>query len=100
MNQAEMTPAEVNAVVEEAHKHRLPVVAHAHRPDEIRRGLEAGVDDFEHTGLAMAPEYPPEIIAAIRARPARMNAGPFYWTPTSEGLFNYEYVRDHPDHLD
>ncbi len=100
IDQDEMTPAEVNAVVEEAHKHRLPVVAHAHRPDEIRRGLEAGVDDFEHTGLAMAPEYPPDIIAAIRARTARMNAGPFYWTPTIEGLFNYEYVRDHPDHLD
>ena len=40
-------------------------VAHAHRPEEIRRGLEAGVDCFEHTGLAAAPEYPPDVIAAL-----------------------------------
>jgi len=100
IDQDEMTPEEVKAVVDEAHKHKLSVVAHSHRPDEIRRGLEAGVDDFEHTGLAMAPEYPPDIIAAIRARTARMNAGPFYWTPTIEGLFNYEYIRDNPQHLD
>ena len=100
IDQDEMAPAEVRAVVEEAHKHKLPVVAHAHRPDEIRRGLEAGVDDFEHTGLATAPEYPADIIAAIRDRTARMNAGPFYWTPTIEGLLNYEYLRDHPEALD
>jgi len=100
IDQDEMTPAEVHAAVDEAHKHGLMVVAHSHRPDEIRRGLEAGVDDFEHTGLAMAPEYPPDIIAAIRARTARSNAGPLWWTPTIEGLFNYEYIRDHPDHID
>jgi imidazolonepropionase-like amidohydrolase len=100
IDQDEMSLEEVHAVVDEAHKHKLPVVAHAHRPDEIRRGLEAGVDDFEHTGLATAPEYPADILAAIRARTARMNAGPFFWTPTIEGLFNYEYVRDHPEMLD
>lgn len=100
IDQDEMTLAEVRAVVDEAHKHGLAVIAHSHRPDEIRRGLEAGVDDFEHTGLAMAPEYPPDIIAAIRARTARSNAGPLWWTPTIEGLFNYEYIRDHPDHID
>src|SRR5262249_34422875 len=47
----QMTMEEVQAVVDEAHQHRLPVVAHAHRPEEIRRGLLAGVDNFEHTGL-------------------------------------------------
>ena len=46
------------AVVDEAHKRGLPVVAHSHRPEEIRRGLAAGVDYFEHTGLSSAPEYP------------------------------------------
>ena len=39
---------------------RKPVVAHSHRPEEIRAGLLAGVDCFEHTGLAAAPEYPAE----------------------------------------
>ena len=46
----------------------LMVVAHAHRPEEIRRGLAAGVDNFEHTGLSSAPEYPEDIIKAIRER--------------------------------
>ena len=35
---------EVQAVVDEAHRRGLPVVAHSHRPEEIRRGLAAGVD--------------------------------------------------------
>lgn len=100
IDQDQMTMEEVMAVVDEAHKSKLPVVAHAHRPEEIRRGLAAGVDCFEHTGLATAPEYPPDIIALIRARTARMNLGPMFWTPTIEGLFNYEYVRDNPEKLD
>jgi imidazolonepropionase-like amidohydrolase len=100
IDQDQMTMEEVQAVVDEAHKHRLPVVAHSHRPEEIRRGLAAGVDCFEHTGLSSAPEYPPDVIAAIRERAAQMNLGPLFWTPTIEGLFNYEYVRDHPEQLD
>jgi imidazolonepropionase-like amidohydrolase len=100
IDQDEMTMEEVRAVVDEAHKHNLPVIAHSHRPDEIRRGLQAGVDGFEHTGLATAPEYPPDIIGMIRERTARGAAGPLFWTPTIEGLFNYEYIRDHPEKID
>ena len=100
IDQDQMTMEEVRAVVEEAHARRLPVVAHSHRPEEIRRGLAAGVDDFEHTGLATAAEYPADIVAMIRERTARGNAGPLFWTPTIEGLFNYEYVRDNPEKLD
>lgn len=100
IDQDQMTVEEVQAVVDEAHKNRLPVVAHAHRPEEIRRGLAAGVDCFEHTGLATAPEYPPDVIAMIRERTAKMNLGPLFWTPTIEGLFNYEYIRDNPEQLD
>ncbi len=95
-----MTLDEVRAVVDEAHRRNLPVVAHAHRPEEIRRGIAAGVDNFEHTGLAAAPEYPEDIITLIRERAANMAAGPLFWTPTIEGLFNYEYVRDNPEHID
>ena len=36
----------------------------------------------------------------IRERTARGNAGPLFWSPTIEGLFNYEYVRDNPEKLD
>lgn len=100
IDQDQMTMEEVRAVVDEAHQHGLMVVAHAHRPEEIRRGLAAGVDNFEHTGLSNAPEYPPDVIAALRARTAQMNLGPLYWTPTIEGLFNFEYTRDHPEKLD
>jgi imidazolonepropionase-like amidohydrolase len=100
IDQDQMTMEEVRAVVEEAHARGLPVVAHSHRPEEIRRGLAAGVDNFEHTGLATAAEYPPDIVAMIRERTARGNAGPLFWTPTIEGLFNYEYVRDNPEKLD
>ncbi len=100
IDQDQMILDEVRVVVEEAHKRGLPVVAHAHRPEEIRRGLATGVDCFEHTGLASAPEYPQDIIDAIRERTAKMNLGPLFWTPTIEGLLNYEYLRDNPESLD
>jgi imidazolonepropionase-like amidohydrolase len=100
IDQDQMTMDEVRAVVDEAHRRGLPVVAHSHRPEEIRRGLAAGVDNFEHTGLSSSPEYPPDVIAAIRERTANMSAGPLFWTPTIEGLLNYEYVRDNPEALD
>lgn len=52
-------------------------VAHAHRPDEIRRGLQAGADVFEHTGpppgtpclLSDHPEPPPHPGAQVPAAP-------------------------------
>ncbi len=100
IDQDEMTMDEVRAVVDEAHKRKLPVVAHAHRPEEIRRGLAAGVDDFEHTGLATAPEYPADIIEALRARTAQGNRPPLYWTPTIDVLTNYGTRRDHPEYID
>src|SRR6266487_4676 len=94
IDQDEMTMEEVRAVVAEAHRLGKPVVAHAHRPEEIRRALAAGVDCLEHTGLATAPEYPPDIIAMLRERTSKMSLGPLWWTPTVEGLLNYEYFRD------
>lgn len=100
IDQDQMTMEEVEAVVDEAHKHDLTVVAHSHRPEEIRRGLKAGIDCFEHTGLSSAPEYPADVIEMIKERTAQMNLGPLFWTPTVEGLYNYEYVRDNPEKLD
>ena len=96
IDQDGMSDAELAAIVDEAHKHGLPVVAHAHRPEEIRRGLKAGVDCFEHTGLAASPEYPPDVIAALRERTGNMASGPLFWTPTIEGLYNFPYtVKNH-----
>jgi imidazolonepropionase-like amidohydrolase len=100
IDQDQMTEEEVQAVVDEAHAHKLPVVAHAHRPNEIRIGLKAGVDRFEHTGLAAAPEYPADVIAAIQERTAKMSLGPLFWCPTIEGFFNYEYQVNNPMHIE
>ena len=100
IDQDQMTMAEVEAVIDEAHAHDLTVVAHGHRPEEIRRAVALGADCIEHTGLSSAPEYPADVVAAIRERTAQMNRGPLYWTPTVEGLYNYEYTRDNPERLD
>lgn len=97
-----MTLEEAQAIVDEAHKRNLVVVAHSHKPDEIRRGLEIGVDNFEHTGLTTAPEYPDDVIRLLKERTAkgRVAGGPLYWTPTVEGLWNYQTTVANPEHLD
>ena len=100
IDQDQMTEPEIAAVVTEAHAHKLPVIAHAHRPDEVRLGLKYGVDRFEHTGLATAPEYPADVIATIQERTAKMSLGPMYWCPTIEGFFNYEYQVGNPMHIE
>jgi imidazolonepropionase-like amidohydrolase len=100
IDQDEMARDEIAAIVDEAHRRNLMVVAHAHRPNEIRFGLEVGVDDLEHTGLATAPEYPADIIDKLHERTARGNIAPLFWTPTVQVLYNYDYVRDHPELID
>jgi imidazolonepropionase-like amidohydrolase len=96
IDQDQLTDDEVKAVVETAHKGGKPVVAHAHREDEIRMGLRHGVDCFEHTGLATEPGYPDDILAGIRKRNNTL-----YWCPTIEGLFLADYTaRTFPERLD
>jgi imidazolonepropionase-like amidohydrolase len=100
IDQDQMTPEEVKAIVDEAHKHKLPVVAHGHRPEEIRRGLAAGADCFEHTGLATAPGYPEDVLKLIAERTAKMSLGPLFWCPTIEGFLNYQPLLENPEQLD
>lgn len=100
IDQDEMTLDEVRAIVDAAHDRKLPVVAHAHRPEEIRRGLAVGVDGFEHTGLATSPRYPEDIMAALRERSARGNVAPLYWTPTISVLDGFVAKRDDDEFLD
>ncbi|MBT8063175.1 MAG: amidohydrolase family protein [Xanthomonadales bacterium] len=97
-----MTLEEAQAVVDEAHEHGLNVVAHAHRPPEIRRGLEIGIDNFEHTGLSAAPEYPEDVMIMLKERTAASMIvdDPLYWTPTVEGLWNSVEIRDSHEKLD
>ena len=89
IDQDQMTEDEVRAVVETAHKAGRPVVAHAHREDEIRIGLKYGVDSFEHTGLATEPGYPEDILQGLRRGNQTLG-----WCPTIEGLFLSEYTAD------
>ncbi len=100
IDQDQMEMDEVYAIVDEAHRHDLTVVAHGHRPEEIRRGILAGVDCFEHTGLSSAPEYPADVMEMLKERTAQMNKGPLFWTPTVSVLNNYLYIRDNPEFLD
>jgi imidazolonepropionase-like amidohydrolase len=95
IDQDQMEMEEVHAVVDEAHRHGLPVVAHSHRPEEIRRGIAAGVDCFEHTGLGTAPEYPADVFELMKSR-----ANTLFWTPTIAPLLLYEKTRDNPERID
>lgn len=96
IDQDQMTMDEVRAVVDEAHQRKLPVIAHSHRPEEIRRGIQAGVDCFEHTGLGTAPEYPEDVFALMKGR-----ANTLFWTPTIGPLLLYQETRDEfPERLD
>ena len=71
VDQDKLTLEEARAVVDAAHGFGLKVVGHSHRPAEIRRGLEIGVDNFEHTGLTTAPEYPEDVMRLLKERTAR-----------------------------
>ena len=99
IDQDQLSMKELRAIVDEAHEHDLPVIAHSHRPVEIRRGLKAGVDGFEHTGQATAPEYAADVMEKLKERTAAGNP-PLFWTPTISILWNYEYIRDNPEMLD
>ena len=57
------SPAELQAIVDEARTAGLPVAAHAATDEAIRRAVEAGVDTIEHGYLASA-----EVLALMRER--------------------------------
>jgi imidazolonepropionase-like amidohydrolase len=48
----EMTPEEIGAVVEVAHKAGIQVTAHAHGAQSIKDAILAGADSIEHASLA------------------------------------------------
>jgi imidazolonepropionase-like amidohydrolase len=62
-----MAPGVARAIVEEAHAAGLKTTAHGRNDLEIRAALAAGVDEFQHIGT-QSPEYPEDIVAAIRQR--------------------------------
>lgn len=102
IDQDEIGEVATAAIIDEAHKQGLKVVAHSHLPEEIRIGLRTGADNFEHTGLGAAPKYPDDIMIMIEARAAegRVRGSPLYWTPTISGLYNSAKMIANPEKLD
>src|SRR5688572_31281442 len=76
IDQDQMTEAEIAAVVQTAHAAGKPVVAHAHRMEELPRGLKSGLDNVEHTGPGPPPGYPEANLPGPRWRQMAL-----YWTP-------------------
>lgn len=101
IDQDDMPRDVAEVIVQQAHKRGMKVVAHAHKPDEIRLGVEIGVDNFEHTGLTTAPGYPDDVLTALKERTATgIFHGLMFWTPTVEGLWSYQDTVANPEHLD
>ena len=99
INAEQLTPEEMKAIVDVAHARGRKVAAHAFSEAEIRQGLIAGVDDFQHVRTQTA-EYPPDIVGLIRDR---VRTGPpLYWTVTvgGNGQLNAAYLASNPEFLD
>ena len=99
INAETLTPEEMKAIVDEAHARGRKVASHAFSEAEIRLGLIAGVDDFQHV-RTQTPEYPPDVVALIRDR---VRTGPpLYWTITAgaNGQLNAAYLASNPEFLD
>ena len=90
-------------VVDTAHERGLKVIAHSRRPEEIRIGIELGIDNFEHSGMTSAPDYSEQTKNIIMGRTSigEDTGVPLYWTPTasyyahySENIANPEFIDD------
>jgi imidazolonepropionase-like amidohydrolase len=63
--------AELQAAVDEAHRHNLPITAHAHATQAIVDGLAAGMDSFEHLTFVTTDgvdPIPDKVLTALARR--------------------------------
>jgi imidazolonepropionase-like amidohydrolase len=63
--------AELRAAVDEAHRHDLPITAHAHATQAIVDGLAAGMDSFEHLTFVTTDgvdPIPDKVLTALTRR--------------------------------
>jgi len=68
---AQFTTDELRVVVDEAHRHGLPVAAHAHALPAVRACIDAGVDDIEHCTCIV----PGGVVAPVDVTSALVAAG-------------------------
>ena len=94
-----MSAEERTAIITEARARGKKIAAHGQTDNEVRLGLQIGVDDFQHIGID-SPEYPPDIVASLSERVKR--GPPVYWTPTvgANGLLNGAFTASKPEILD
>ena len=62
-----LSPDLYRAIIDEAHKHNLLVVAHASKLDDLKDLVRAGLDGSAHIGLVA--DMDDELIALLKARP-------------------------------
>jgi imidazolonepropionase-like amidohydrolase len=66
----QFSPTELRAAVDEAHRHQLPVTAHAHATRGVIDAVAAGVDGLEHASFwsATGIDDPGEVLSLLVAR--------------------------------
>jgi imidazolonepropionase-like amidohydrolase len=96
-NAEQMAPGVARAIVDEAHAADKRATAHGRTDAEIRIGLDAGVDEFQHIGL-QSTAYPDDIVDRIRARIA--SGRPLSWSPTVGGDLHAEELAADREFLD